>query len=129
MGYLGRVASGCIFLGRRARFLAQRSPKVPFHQPRQLIRHAEEAQNMSDPYAVPPGLRPSEGGCACCPGEGCCNCCYKQETWIFSAAGGCALWCVALILFIARGGVRDERPSSAPDAGARRGCPAAPAEA
>ena len=44
------------------------------------------------------------GGCKCCPvargKECCCPVCYKRACWVRSAAAGCGLWCVALVLFI-----------------------------
>ena len=44
------------------------------------------------------------GGCGCCPvargKECCCPVCYKQACWAGSAAAGCGLWCVALVLII-----------------------------
>ena len=45
------------------------------------------------------------GGCGCCPvrekgKECCCPVCYKQACWAGSAAAGCGLWCVALVLCI-----------------------------
>ena len=44
------------------------------------------------------------GGCKCCPvargKECCCPVCYKRACWVRSAAAGCGLWCVALVLII-----------------------------